>query len=227
MIKHDGIYFPDGERHLPEWMGKMQQRRNGVGAYQLHKYLAALELCAQRRVAVDVGANVGLWAFQMARDFQRVACFEPVPRHLECLRANLAREENVDIHAVALGQESGGTVSLHNETEGSCGDTCIATGGTTANAAACVPLRALDDFNLQRVDLLKVDVEGYELPILEGGLQTLRRCRPVVIVEQKPGNAQKFGLKERQAVDFLMSIGAELRAEISGDFIMSWEGVRA
>ncbi|RWD13572.1 MAG: FkbM family methyltransferase, partial [Mesorhizobium sp.] len=46
--------------------------------------------------------------------------------------------------------------------------------------------RMLDSFGLAGIDFLKIDVEGFEKPILEGGEQTIRRERPVIIIEQKP-----------------------------------------
>ena len=89
--------------------------------------------------------------------------------------------------------------------------------------AGDIPMRRLDDFNFQDVDFLKIDCEGYELFVLRGATELLKRCRPCIIVEQKPGNAQKFGLQETEAVPYLQSLGAVLRAVKSGDFVMSWD----
>ena len=71
-------------------------------------------------------------------------------------------------------------------------------------------------------NLVKIDCEGWELPVLRGAEVTLRCCKPTVIVEQKPGRAQRFGHADTGAVDYLQSLGAKLRAELSGDYILSW-----
>jgi hypothetical protein len=98
----------------------------------------------------------------------------------------------------------------------SSGDTRVAGEGD-------IPLERLDTFKLEDVDFIKLDCEGYELFALRGAEETLKRCRPCVIVEQKPGRGQRFGLAERGAVDYLQRLGAKLRKEMSGDFILSWD----
>lgn len=220
MIDYRGLKLPDGETHLIEWMDRVKQYRDGKPTYQLSKYNAALAHVRHRGVAVDVGAHVGLWSRVMALDFERVIGFEPVPAHIECWRANLAGAENATLHEIALGDRRG-TASLHTRTPGSCGDTSIARDSEPANAAHDVPMAMLDDFGLE-VDFLKIDNEGYEYFVVLGGEETIRRCKPVVIVEQKPGMAQRFGLEETQAVSLLESWGARQVGCISGDYIVAW-----
>lgn len=214
-----GWWFPKGEQHLPAWMEQTKQQRFGRLQYQLHKYMAALEWAEGRRCAVDVGANVGLWSWNMARDFNAVAAFEPVPLYARCWRRNI-ESEAATLREVALG-EAEGTVDMAAESDAACGQTGVASAGN-GNVAKAVPARTLDSFGLTDVDFIKIDCEGYELCVLRGAVKTLERWRPVVIVEQKPGNAQRYGFGERDAVKFLLDMGARLRAEISGDFILSW-----
>jgi hypothetical protein len=83
-------------------------------------------------------------------------------------------------------------------------------------------MHRLDEFDLQDVDFIKIDTEGHELFVLKGARDTLERCKPCVMVEQKPGKAQQFGLPQTAAVDYLRELGAVLRGELSGDYILSW-----
>lgn len=221
MIDFRGLMLPDGETHLVEWMSRVGQVRAGKPTYQLRKYEAALAQVGRRGVAVDVGAHAGLWSRVMALDFATVVAFEPVPEHAACWRHNLADAWNATLHQVALGDRRG-TVALHTRTPGSSGDTSVARDGQEPNAAAEATMALLDDFALPAVDFLKIDCEGYELFVLRGGEETIRRCRPTVIVEQKPGMAQRFGLKETEGVALLTSWGARLVACISGDYILAW-----
>jgi hypothetical protein len=97
-------------------------------------------------------------------------------------------------------------------------------GDTFVSGAGDIEMHALDDFDLDCVDFMKVDVEGYELEVLKGAAQTLTRCRPCVVVEQKSRNLrQNFGLDGIPAVDFLRGLGAHARTCISGDWICSWD----
>jgi FkbM family methyltransferase len=221
MTEYKGMMLPDGETHLIDWMRIDGRLREGRATYQLHKYEAALRRvpAGRRRHAVDVGAHVGLWTRVMALDFARVTAFEPMPTHLECLRANLASTPNVTVRPHALG-EAPGMVRIATRTPGSSGDTGVA---LLAQAGGVeVPLFRLDDLGLEDVDLLKVDNEGYEYFVVKGGQEMIRRCRPVVIVEQKPGMGQRYGLRERQAVEALEALGMRLLDSMSGDFILGW-----
>lgn len=216
-----GWYFPDGETHLPDWMRQAKQMRDGVLQYQLRKYELALGFVRQRRTAVDVGGHVGQWSRNMAKDFSAVHAFEPVPDYAECWRANMAGVDNARLHPVALGAEPG-IVSLRCGTPGSHGDTFVAP-RDQANAALDVKQLQLDQFDLLDVDLIKIDCEGYEVFVVRGAEATIKRDRPCVIVEQKPGHATKYGLGETEAVDLLLSWGARRRATISGDYVLSWD----
>lgn len=221
MIRYKGLVLPAGEGHLVDWMERAGQQVAGKPAYQLTKYQAALARlpAARRHHAVDVGAHAGLWTRVMAHDFERVTAFEPVKAHLDCLFENIADRANVQVRARALGAEPG-HVRMHARTVGSTGDTGVARVGEAGGPA--VPLERLDDQGFAELDLLKIDNEGYEYFVVQGGQETIRRCRPVVIVEQKPGLGARYGLRDRQAVEALESLGMLLLEEISGDFIMGW-----
>lgn len=213
-----GVWLPEHERHLVPFLEDQSGWVEGVGTYQLHKLQRALVFSPRTGLALDVGGHVGLWSMRLARAFDKVVAFEPAPAHRACFERNLAAElaaGGVELRPYALGSYDG-TVGLDG-TPGSSGDT------TVNEKGANVPLRRFDDIDPgRRVDFVKLDCEGYELFALQGMQAMLERDRPCVIVEQKPGKAQQFGLGERDAVAFLEGLGATLRDEISGDFILSW-----
>lgn len=226
MIDYHGIKLPDGETHVIGWMDAMQQSVGGKPAYQLHKYEAAMLHVRNRRTAVDVGANVGLWTRPMIRDFEHVVAFEPVPAYAECWYANVLDEatdarKTAILYRLALGRTTG-RVGLHRPNDASNGDTFIARPGDPHNAAQDVQMVTLDSLMLDNVDLIKIDCEGYELHVLEGARATLERCRPTVIVEQKPGKGSSRGLGDLDAVTYLQRLGAHVCKELSGDFIMGF-----
>src|SRR5205814_1242528 len=101
--------------------------------------------------------------------------FEPINEHRECFEKNVPMPRS--LHAVALGVTSGW---VNMETApGSSGSTHVVSGrGETE-------MRTLDSFELNFVDFIKIDCEGYEPQVLQGAKATLERCRPCVIVEQK------------------------------------------
>ncbi|MDE2470226.1 MAG: FkbM family methyltransferase, partial [Bradyrhizobium sp.] len=181
-MKRAGRYWvPDHETLQIEALSK--------GPWQIDHLYAALQHVAGRTLAVDVGAHVGTWTLALAEaGFRTVEAFEPAPDTFECLRENVKewREANPD---------RGNTVSLTNcalgETTTFMGmkeDGKYAggnTGGRYLKGEGKVFVRPLDVYNLQELDFLKLDVEGFELFVLKGARSTLLRCRPVVVIEDK------------------------------------------
>ncbi|RWN35794.1 FkbM family methyltransferase [Mesorhizobium sp.] len=216
-----GMWFPDSDEHL-EGQLAINPLVDGRGTYQYRKYARALTHVKTRGHAVDIGAQVGLWSRVMALDFTRVTAFEPLPAHLECYERNLAEPlaaGRVDLHRVALDSVEGElAIAMPPE---STGNSHVAQGGEQGELVAA---HMLDGFGLAGIDFLKIDVEGYEKPILEGGEQTIRRERPVIIIEQKPnGNAERYGRGRLDALELLKSWGAKVMWEIGGDFLMEWQ----
>lgn len=218
MKKFDEWWMPDGEKHLPDHMRVTCRREQGRLSYQYHKYTAAMAYVKQRRNAVDIGAHIGLLSFYMSKDFETVLAFEPMEEHRACFDLNMQGADNVALYHLALGESSTGC-AMETRTPGSSGDTQVAMEGP----AGPVPMRPLDSFNFSHVDFIKLDCEGYEELVLRGALETLDRCKPCVMVEQKHDFAQRFGLQKQGAVTMLQDMGAVLRKEISGDFILSWD----
>ena len=134
------------------------------------------------RVAIDIGANIGLWSYALSSRFDAVEAFEPQPRcyaHLK--RCGLPR---VRLYDIALSSKAGaaelkvpahrglripGLASL-NEVDGECERFRVA-------------LRKLDEFDFRNVDFIKIDVEGHESEVLAGARDTILREKPVMVVE--------------------------------------------
>jgi FkbM family methyltransferase len=218
-----GLWLPAHETHLDGWIKQRmrehpEERVEGVATYQFHKLNAALRLVRHFRTAVDVGAHCGLWSMHLARRFMRVHAWEPIELHRKCFGLNVS-EGDVTLHAAALGAQVG-KIEMHT-TVGSSGDSWINPNVKDGS----IPLERLDDYGLTDVDFIKLDTEGHELLALQGAEETIRRCRPAICVEQKPGRAEKFGLDQKAAIPWLESLGAVLRKEMSGDFLMSFPEV--
>lgn len=240
MFQHQGIWLPDGEKHFPKWMSENGEIVDGKGTYQIRKLRAALEHCRQFRMAVDVGAHVGLWSMQLVKRFGHVHAFEPVRTFRECFCENLrlpyAQRPDVDytkpipdvllypvactLHTCALASEEGRCDMNYDPADS--GGTHVSLEGD--GDAGEVELRTLDSFKLEDVDFLKIDCEGYEHHVIEGGRETIQRCKPTIIVEQKPHKlGPNFGIKGTPAVDLLKSWGYKVVRELSGDFILVHE----
>lgn len=204
-----GVWLPDEEQEVTKFL--LAQQVDGVGVYQYNKLQAALKYVTNWNKALDIGAHCGLWAMQLGKRFKEVHCFEPVERHRECLIRNAPAAH---VYAVALGNKDG-IVHLAKGVK-STGDTQIAPDGEYK-----AQMRTLDSFGLDDVGFIKIDAEGYELFILQGGEQLVDKCRPPMIVEQKPGKGKFYGLGDTDAVKWLEAKGYKRREVIAGDYILT------
>jgi FkbM family methyltransferase len=142
------------------------------------------------RTAVDAGANEGWYTYPLARLFKRVVSFEPNGALLRDLRAS--NLNNVEIHELALSDRHGAAELFVPVCKGVPLDGWASLDRDhleRRDGEIRVPIvtRTLDSFGLPEVDFLKIDVEGHEVQVLIGARETLRRCRPVVLVEAQPG----------------------------------------
>lgn len=200
-------WFPDGEAHLPEYLAAQP-------GYQQVQRDVALGHVRRFGTAVDVGAHVGLWSRDLASRFARVHAFEPVAAHADCFGRNVP-EANVVLHRHALGREDG-FVEAEVATEGNSGSTYV------FEVDAGIPCRRLDSLALPEVDFLKIDVEGFELFVCEGARETLLRCRPVVVLEQKDHATELFGVPQYAARDFVCGLGARVLERLREDWVLGW-----
>ena len=132
---------------------------------------AALEYIKQWRVCLDIGSNIGQWTRPLSKKFESVVCFEPNPNFRECFEKNI-QEKNVLLWPYGLSdkehkakQDFNSTV-LHEED----GD---------------IDCRTLDSFGLTNIDFVKIDVDGFEIPLLNGARETLSKNDPVINIEMK------------------------------------------
>jgi FkbM family methyltransferase len=143
---------------------------------------------AAGQLVVDVGANAGVFATVAGTwigPTGRLVAIEPNPAVIERLRRNLRQnglEPRAEVIAVGLSDEAGPARLLvgANTTIGS-----VAGIDDGADQGVDIELRTLDgvaaERGLTRIDLLKVDVEGLEIPVLDGARGMLKRCNRLVL----------------------------------------------
>jgi FkbM family methyltransferase len=144
-------------------------------------------------VAVDIGANQGLYSYALSKRFQKVLAFEPNVGLADDLERH--RPRNVAVHNVALSSAAGELelfIPLVNgvEQHGWASFNRENLPGARDFRILRVQVRPLDDFSLVGVGFVKIDVEGHELAVLQGAMDTLRRNRPTVLIEVKSVNRE-------------------------------------
>lgn len=150
------------------------------------------KLCRRSQVIFDIGANTGLYALvaKSLRPEAKVYAFEPVQRVFEKLQAN-NRLNNYDIHCVCAAiSDKNGTAVFYDPGEEHVYAVSVnknLTPDREKMTETQVDIITLDHFaeteNLDRIDLLKIDVETHEPEVLQGFSKLLHRHRPALLIE--------------------------------------------
>ena len=218
MYQAHGWWFADQDTHFAHMIDK-NIKKGGPPTYQEPVRRKSLGYVNRFGVAVDIGANVGLWSRDLAQRFERVIAIEPVETFRKCLKKNVPWP-NIEVWPIALGTED--TTIDMIITEGNTGHSHI-NKNTIGNGQ--VQMKKLDSLgiNFDSIDYVKIDCEGYEVEILKGGEHTIKHHKPITVVEQKLHTDTGI-TKDTQygAVDLLKSWGARELGRVRNDCILGW-----
>lgn len=183
-----------------------------LGQYELEEMRVLRTLLGGAATFVDVGANIGWYALHAAALFPRlkVVALEPVPATAAALR------RNVELNGLSVEIVSAGLAERPGETE-------IWVSSSVSGAASAAPSRAYAgqapvacpmttlgalaaELDL-KLDVLKGDVEGGELALLRGGMATIERDRPAIMLELLRIHAAPFGYHPNDVIDLLAGLG--------------------
>lgn len=209
-IDGDGAWFVDSRglqwRFEPEIWGSTL----GAATGSAHESAEIETVCRRldpASVVVDIGANIGTFALPVAQATKaHIIAVEPVSSTFSLLNDNVRRNQAGD--AVTTVRSAVGDVA---------GDVVITTGAQSANhvlpgqtaarageeRVAVVTL--LDDES--RIDLIKVDVEGLELNVMRGALQTLASHAPAVLLEIESRWTTRYGYRPEDVFAFMAAAG--------------------
>lgn len=181
------------------------------------------------QTVLDIGTNVGEVLLHFGRRVGprgRAIGFEPNPETLEkCLRnITLNPSPKVEIHGVALGDRPG-EVMLGRPTAANAGADRVVTSGEGVR----VPITTLDRFveeqALTTVDLIKIDVEGFDLNVLRGAERTIELFRPILFVELSDSNLREQGESAAGLVKWLEEHRYFVADALTGDRVGSGDAL--
>ena len=201
-------WMPDTDNHFYRMITK-RISQGGPAEYQDDVRDAAYKYVKDFDVAIDIGANVGFWARPLTEKFKQVIAYEPMPQVLECLELNV-KGLPVTINKYALGKTESTVNMIYDSVN--TGNSYVDEGTFgTGN----INVKKLDNLDIPKFGLIKIDCERHELPILEGAIQTILKHKPIVIVEQHADT-------EYCAGEYLKSYGAKELTNVRKDYIFGW-----
>ncbi len=184
--RYGTMFVPDNDRGQYWWLAN-------TGASPEDEYIETICGLLDERpkgTAVDVGANFGCWALPLSRHAHSVLAVEPQRCCFDLLSKSLAVTaiRNVRLMNAAAGAAPGRIMipDLDLDQATNFGGITLAIPHHEQPDAPMrdVPMVRLDDaLHGEPVSFIKIDVEGYEAKVIEGGRETILRCKPILFVE--------------------------------------------
>ena len=180
-----------------------------------HVISVALPFVRRFGCAIQAGAHVGIWPAVLATRFGRVLTFEPAPHLAEATRQAVTAA-NVTLFECALSDRDGSVPLSIAKAAVYSGSSAVAPQGVDVS---CMRIDSLDAALVADCGLLMLDIEGHELPALQGATDLLSRWHPVVTVEE---NAKILRHRDPgEVARFLQRFGYRQAAEYDRDLIFT------
>lgn len=235
-VCEDGLARPQarfqGSLTVPVDYGDVVQRELFLyGVYEPETTREVERLLKPGQTVLDVGANIGYYTLVFAKavgETGRVHAFEPVPRLRKTLEANIAANafRNVAVERLAC-WSSCGEAEIFEAPKRNSGKSSLFRQNAEAPQGHKIQTTTIDAYaqakTLQKVDLIKIDVEGAELDVLEGSWETIARWHPVLIVEVVPRFLETRGSSFKTFLELLDSRGYDCQVRDPRPSASDWE----
>jgi FkbM family methyltransferase len=204
MKKVNGWFLPDDDIYFDTHILPAE-------GWQIDRLAEFLKLFPGRTLAIDGGAHVGTWTSFLSQEFENVLSFEPSTSTLEALKANVYERKlsNVTIRDEVLWHKDNELVDI--TVEANTGSNYVKLGTGIKRT-----LR-LDSLCFVRLDLIKLDLEGSEIPALIGAKNLVLEHKPAIIVENKPRHYIRQGFWPALMPQTLKGYGYSLAHKIGDD----------
>jgi len=142
-------------------------------------------------VFVDIGSNYGWHSIKSSLYCKTVYSFEPQKFIYDIQKMSIDENNilNIVLNNCGIGDKNE-TKEMspidYNNPSVNMGDLSVGTGGEP------IEIKTLDSFQLPKVDFIKVDVQGYEKYVLEGGINTIITSKPTIIIEMEDHQLRRF-----------------------------------
>jgi len=167
----------------------------------------------RKRTVLQAGGNCGIYTREYAQHYENVYTFEPDATNMNCLVLNTSDCNNIIKFQACLGESQGMTAiqnpleimdigSIHVKTPKELHENML-----VVESKANIPILTIDDIAFSTLDLIHLDIEGYELFALKGGSNTIKKYKPVIVLEVcEDGHSEKYGYNRNDLEIFLQSL---------------------
>ena len=188
--KVNDFWVPSNDVHIEQWKSGSPFTQNKC----LNKFIKYCESQTKKmKTVIDVGAWCGTWAKAIEPFAKKVIAFEPDKTHFECLQRNCTVNCTPRMEAVGAQLQE---VSLTEDNF---------TQAKRVNEKGNIRMITLDHMAYEDVDMIKIDVEGYEMEVLKGATKTLESVKYLMI--ELNNNTKKYGSNNVEVEKHISSLG--------------------
>ena len=147
------------------------------------KYCA--EAVSNRGTFLDIGAHLGFYSLPLSGRFDKCIAFEPSDFQFELLTKNIELNNIKNVIPLKLGLGATEEEKVFYVTGNSGGTNTLLKNKFSESPMSTykIQVRALDSFGYSNVNLIKIDVEGWEVEVLKGSLETIHKSSPYILIE--------------------------------------------
>ena len=182
----------------------------------------------KQKTIIDIGANIGNHSLYFSEflEYDEIICFEPFEKNVELLKLNLIGK-NCRIMDYALSDSESEKILYNSQSNNFGGFSLHSYDGSKGENKSFivkdkVVTKTLDSLNLSNVTMIKIDVEGHENSVLNGGIETIKKNNPIIFIENlSSGYPHLF--KDSQFDEFFEKINySRIHKNIEGSFMDLW-----
>ena len=194
--KVNEFWVPSNDVHIEQWKSGLPFTQNKC----LNKFIKYCESQTKKmKTVIDVGAWCGTWAKAIEPFAEKVIAFEPDKTHFECLQRNCTVNCTPRMEAVGAQLQE---VSLTEDNF---------TQAKRVDEKGNIRMITLDHMAYEDVDMIKIDVEGYEMEVLKGATKTLESVKYLMI--ELNNNTKKYGSNNIEVEKHIVSLGFKVLME--------------
>lgn len=187
------------------------------GCFDRNTTNAINRLCKEEMIVLDIGANVGAYTLRIAKiigKMGRVIAFEPMAWAFLKLKRNMELNnfQNITLEKLALTNETKNEINGFKSSWLLSGGSC-----DISQKKELIQFMKLDNYlskkGIKEVDFIKLDVDGYEFKVLQGAINTLKKDKPIIILELGIYTLDRVDDKIEDMISFLSYLGYKFYSE--------------
>jgi len=191
-LTKNGIAVLEHDTHISRWV---EEHNSLIHNKSLERELRYYVKGSDH--VLEIGAYIGDNTAILRNLAEKVYSYEPNPIAFECLQYNFKDSEKVKCYNVGFGKEKGSAKVILSDN----------VGASHLEPNGEIEITTIDSLGLQlykdRLDFIVMDCEGWELDVLMGGVETINKFKPTMLIEINQGTLAKFGKTPKDIFDFL------------------------